>query len=1188
MAIQGTVNLIGSAAPQFADENSGITDQIAFRIKGEGAQINTDIAQGTLLDASGKDSTLFRIEDGAHQTGTLQMKTSGTGSRGIWVTGKGSEVIAESGSNFQILGAEAKGLYVTGGAEATLKQGVTVNLVGDGAVVAEVDGNEYGLDGSVTGQDTGSVLTNEADITTDLSNATGFITRNQGLLVNTGNIDFTAGSDNVGVLVDNGRFENSGSRIAVNGVALYVEGANSHISSTGGDIIAVDGEAAIKLGAGASLDLAGSGLGTIEGQGSAHGILLDTGAMGLNIDGAVINVNASGATGNGIENRAEIEGIQLTGTTEINVADGIGIRTAASLAKTNSGTINVDGSGTGLAFQKADSTATDNGLDMSDSRGLVINLNGSGGTGILANTASGSVVKSGASVNVNQNDGGSALVVKNSASEVVQSGNLISQSYISDVVDASLAASFINQGNIKAVDVDHTAASFSDDIDTSFTNDVNGNIQGVVNLNEGDNFIVNKGVISGAITAGNGNNTLSFEDGSTLTGSATLGNGNNSITFNNQAHADKVLSGNGENTFIIKGEGASFNLLDGGQGDSDKLIFDGATFTLDSADKIQNIENVQLDNASHVIINEAFVLTDSGIGSGSVDIHDEKSELTVDPSTQGNFTFDPRLTGEGVLSVELDSSESDFNFSKNVGNAFSGTLALGKSNFVLEGLNTEGITNAMLISEAGNTTTIGDGTQHIGGLGIDGGKLIFGTVTPGDTVASNSVEISKNGLLDISGKGTIQVTLPGEVVNERPTPDTQKNILEQDDAETLVTLVDAKGSVKGTGAELELTDENGEVISDSQSFDITQNGTAVARGTYDYKLISSKDGISGDGLYIGYGLKSIELQGAGENALTLSPKDGAQGLESDLSAQLTGTGDLAIDAGSNTVTLSNGSNEYTGSTSVLTGSLKMANDNVLGQTAELIISDGASFITDGFSQHVGALHTEAGSSVQIDAGSELTIDSTLRDSDETSGGAIEDSVLYGEGRLVISDSSLSVKGQNINYIGDVALENGSVAELDNALGLGSLGTIIVSGKDDTLKIDIANGNKSSDVLTKSLAGTGKVDMLDSTDLTLSADNSNFRGTFDIGASATLRASDATHLGQSVIDNKGSVYLTATNDWELKNEINGTGSLIKQGTGNLIINKELSYNGTTLIESGAMVIGDDSEDSAGTLSGTSKV
>lgn len=101
------------------------------------------------------------------------------------------QCLADAGSDFQITGAQAQGLYVTGGATATLKQGASVNLVGDGAVVAEVDGNEYALDGSITQTNTGSVITNEADISSPLNNAKGFITRNQGLLINNGNIDFT-------------------------------------------------------------------------------------------------------------------------------------------------------------------------------------------------------------------------------------------------------------------------------------------------------------------------------------------------------------------------------------------------------------------------------------------------------------------------------------------------------------------------------------------------------------------------------------------------------------------------------------------------------------------------------------------------------------------------------------------------------------------------------------------------------------------------------------------------------------------------------------------------------------------------------------------------------------------------------------------------------------------------------------
>lgn len=137
--------------------------------------------------------------------------------------------------------------------DSDAETGASVNLVGDGAVVAEVDGNEYALDGSITQTNTGSVITNEADISSPLNNAKGFITRNQGLLINSGNIDFTTGTDNIGVWVDNGRFENTGSRIAVNGVALFVEGEHAQITSTGG-ISSLWMVRLPLLGAGASLN----------------------------------------------------------------------------------------------------------------------------------------------------------------------------------------------------------------------------------------------------------------------------------------------------------------------------------------------------------------------------------------------------------------------------------------------------------------------------------------------------------------------------------------------------------------------------------------------------------------------------------------------------------------------------------------------------------------------------------------------------------------------------------------------------------------------------------------------------------------------------------------------------------------------------------------------------------------------
>lgn len=1187
----GEVILSGTSLPQFAAEATGVTDQIAFRILGNGSSILTNLQAGTVLDASGNKSTLFRIEDGATQSGVLQMKTSGKDSNGIWATGEGTTVVASSGSDFQILGAGAKGVYITGAAKGILKAGTSVSLVGDGAVVGVVDGNEYDLAGNILATDTGSTLTNESNIISTLNNAIGFITQNQGLLVNQGNIDFTQGTGNTGVKVINGQFDNVSNDIKVNGTAIYVAGAGSVVNSTGGNIVATNGEAAIKLGQDASLDLVGSGLGVIEGQGTAHGVLLDTGAKGLVIAGAKINVNAAGATGNGVENKAEIAGLQLTGTSEINVANGKGIRTAATLAQTNSGTINVNGSGTGLAFETATGgvVANTSVLDMSDSKNLVINLNGTGGTGILVNTADDAIVKTGASVNVNQTDGGSALIVNNSAKQVIQSGNLVSSSTTDAVVQAENAKSFTNSGKIIANSATAEAMSFNGSVNTILLNDIGAEIQGVVAMNGGNNQVTNKGLITGTLTAADGDNALLFDNDSTLTGRATLGQGNNQVTLNGTAHTDEVIAGSGINTFTIKGSGAAYDLLDGGAGTQDSLVFDAANHTITQSAKLQNFENVKLKNNSLVTVNDMLVLTDGGIGAGTVDI-ESGSEMAIRPALAGDFAFDPLLSGKGLLSVELDADTSAFDFTTNAGNQFAGTARLGLSKFDLSALNTASLTAATLQTDSGNITTVGAGEQNIGGLTISGGKLIFGSVMPGDVESDNSIVTSAAGTLDIRGSGTVQVTMPTQVINDVPAIDSRKSLFEQDDQTTLVKLVTAKGNVLGNGSAITLEDENGNEISNAQTFDINQNGTVVAEGSYDYKLMNG-DGNTVDGLYIGYGLTQIDLLGTATDALILTPNTGASGKAADLSAKVTGIGDLAVEAGTQTVSLSNQLNDYSGDTTVRNGTLVMANDNVLGHTADLTVNNGATFkTTDGvgsYSQTVGALNTVAGASVVLAEGSTLTISDTQRAAGVTDGGTIANGTLTGAGELNIAASELVVNGANAGYTGDVTLSSASLVALDGAQGLGTQGTISFATAGDHLDINIGPLSGYSSNLSKSLAGEGSVSVQNVTDLTLSGDNSGFSGLFRVETDAALRASAQKHLGRSAIENEGVTYLTANSQWELNNSITGSGALVKQGADRLVINSDLAYTGETTVEKGTLIIGD-ALGSTGSLSGSSQV
>ena len=278
---------------------------------------------------------------------------------------------------------------------------------------------------------------------------------------------------------------------------------------------------------------------------------------------ATIEMNPVG-NGNAIENRAEIAGIKLDNT-HITVDNGAGVRTAASMDKTNSGTITVNGSGTGLLLQNANGTTATGSVDMSDSRALVIDVNSANGNGIIANVAGD--VKSGASVNVNNAAGGSALKVTGGTSSVEQSGRLVSQSTLSPVVDVDNGSltSFINSGDIIANSAAQVAMEITSGlIGVHFTNAEGGNTIGQVNLTTASDH------------------TVDLHKGSTATAVTTAG-GNDTVNLFNIEATDTNL----------------FTSLNAGSGTGDTLNLDNSALSLAASGKtISAFETVNLKNGS--------------------------------------------------------------------------------------------------------------------------------------------------------------------------------------------------------------------------------------------------------------------------------------------------------------------------------------------------------------------------------------------------------------------------------------------------------------------------------------------------------------------------------------------------------------------------------------------------------------
>jgi autotransporter family porin len=1091
-------------------------NQIGYVIHGADSSVTNS---NSVQSVGTEGSTLYRISGGAgYAAAGGDLTASGTGSTILLVTGKSDDnTIASNvdttGMTLTVSGQDATAVRVEGGAQATIDANTDIALTANGATAGVVRGGST----TVTGEDgpSGASELNSAAVlngTNVATGALGYKVLSGGTLNHSGEIKLAA-DNSTGVEVDGGTLNNT-TNIAVNGIAVDIIGGDSTVINTG-DITATGGLAAFRLSNGASLDLTGSG--TTHATGTAHGILLDKGAEKLTVTDATINMDPV-STGNAIENTAEIAGIHLDNTT-INVHNGAGVRTAASLAQQNSGTINVNGSGTGLLFQNADGTTAENAYDMSQSQDLVINVNSADGKGMTTNTSGD--IKSGVSINVNDARGGAALVIDGTTQNVEQSGNITSQSTTTQVVDLNNGSviNFINSGSISASSVDAVLLEITAD---------NG-------LKDKRFYFDNKGALTGDVMLFAPSATVTLEHGSTA--------------------ATDFITGDGNDVFSLKDitadENATlFDSLNGGGG-NDTLLLRNSVYALSDAEKIQQMEMVSLNENSTFTLDN--VLLDLS-GDKSNYYIDDSSSLVINNREAVSFTH--HLAGTGLVKVDLSSADNAFAFTENnAADGFKGTVALTNSSFLLDGTttsNNQALTNATLILGDGNKTTVAKGTQQIGSLAFNGGTAIFTGETLGKTRSDSYIETTNN--LDISGRGTVQVTT-NPILNTQPLPENSLSLTEQDDARIALKLAGSTNTVSTYGGNLTLVDRDGKVITDAVTTSVEQGGTTVANATYDYRLTS---GDKGDGLYVNYGLKQLELLTSGDEALALNAA-GQSGAAADLSAQVTGSGDLAIDAGeSNVLSLSNMDNDYTGVTDVRSGTLQMANDNVMGQTSELRQAANTTVDMNGHSQTVGQLNTGTGATTNLNGGS-LTI----------ADGGMVDGTLTGEGNLNLAGGSTTINGANAELAAMTTISSGAEAVLNDIAGLGT-GAITDEGK------LMLNGTQGA--LVNSLSGSGDVAVQQGSAVALTADNSSFAGNFGIEAGSQLMATEQANLGDATVTDNGLLTLTTDGNWDLANSITGSGDLNKEGSGHLTLNQEAAqYTGVTNVNAGVLQLGREGND-----------
>ncbi|MBT0401397.1 autotransporter outer membrane beta-barrel domain-containing protein [Morganella morganii] len=1118
-------------------------------------------ASDVALTLDNNDSTLFRVDQKAQFLGdsskgtTYTFDINGEKSRGFYIADNGTEV-KTGNMQLNVNGNDATGLYLANGAGAdgkvVLDKETTISVTGEGGTIAVIDGNYYDINGNATGKKSDkTTLTSKAHLksggTDDniAKNAIGYKLINGGVLNHDGNIDFSKADNATGIRVETGTVNNT-TDITVNGVGVDIYGRNSVVNNTG-NITANNGTAAVRLNKDASMTIGGKG--KILGENSADAVRAHSGSN-VKLDNANIEVTGSGSGLHLLNTDDDSGAFKLSGTGTINVSgeNASGLKLEADNGK----------GGVMMAKSK---------LDTSGAGGTTINVKDKGGNGIVTNT-SGDVI-SGMNVNIESAEGESALVVLGGTKNITQSGKLTSASDHS-VVDLTALRndfSFTNSGTVTA-GASGMAVDAHQNSNIRFTN--GGTISGKSVLGGGNNTIALSGNTSD-IATGHGDNTIEMLE-KAVTGILTAGNGNNTVTLNGGTKLQTGTVGNGQNNVILKNvseaqSDALFGNLKAGSGGQDALTLQGKAshYVLQDSSKISGFEKLNIEEGRFELRNTDITLNELTADDGIT--VKQGGELFINQNKADTFAH--QLQGDGLVTTSTAGQAFDFNNKSAAfaGDNFTGTLRLTNGTFDIAGDNTRALQKSRLDIGDKSVATVraGVGAQSFDRLAMSGGTLAFNDNITGSSKADG--HLSVNSLELDNAKGTVQVKADGFDNLPTPSADNKVPLLEQDEGDSVVQLVNAgKASDYTGGLNLQLTDKDGNVIPSNTKTeqDLRQDGKVVAKGTYDYGLQTSANaGGKADGLYVAYQLTEVDLQGKGSDALVLAAQSGKSGSAANLGAKITGQGDLAIDTASEYVTLSNNSNDYTGSTFVRHGKLRAEADNVLGNTQLLDLASGTaveltSTAGAGTEQTAGKLTSAVNSLVALGNG-KLTV---------KNGGEVNGSLSGTQaGQLVVNNDTLTVTGANSGMHSAVTIDQPAQVTIRNIAGLGD-SLVAVAG---TLRTEGAQG-----LLRNQLTGSGTTEIAQKSDAQLTADNSGFSGRFTTDADSTLRASQAEHIGSAAIENAGTLVLTHNDGkqpWDLTNSVTGAGTLVKQGVGRITLtDKSAQYTGTTEIENGTLQAG----------------
>ena len=479
------------------------------------------------------------------------------------------------------------------------------------------------------------------------------------------------------------------------------------------------------------------------------------------------------------------------------------------------------------------------------------------------------------------------------------------------------------------------------------------------------------------------------------------------------------------------------------------------------------------------------VLTLSGagaLGSGAIVLENSGSVININEST--GLTFSNAITGYGTINVNL--SGGAFTFGTNQSGLETGSkLNFLDATFSLDDSNNAAVAGSTLIGLSGDSQLISSGESDKNVWGLDltsGGTIDFGQIdgSGGQLVLSrNDGTWSGSGRIDLSSNNQTIV-----VFEDGTSQQTGNRFDELNSGSALLsgggvfdlTLFEGVSDVYLNGSQIS---GSGTVSISGFKTDGSFSGTgenyyqdADGDGTADDLVAKLYRGGNGsfyydadeDVIYMRYGIRQIDLQYSDSGRGLRLAADGNGG---ELSADVTGSGNIVYAGGNIRVSGSN-ANNYTGSTYVESGaSVTLGKTDAFGKTDYLEIAEGGSVsLDDGLSQVVGEL--AGGGSLSLGSGSSFTINNSQRQDGEDDPAAkdeivIETAITAASGSTFVingSGAATADRRASVNFAQEASL-SGANFSLENAqltFDLSDSGNFSYVSVNDTSKFTLGSNS----------------------------------------------------------------------------------------------------------------------------------